>query len=141
MKVKPKRINKNTEETLKQVPYVGNSECSTQKNIKEDEQAFRKMNNVKSRNKPPDGGEEQKPLVNVEDASCNLIMGIHTKDLYDFSSPGLIIFYTSPQEVLQMEPITYKVQQVLSRIKRNSNITNVRDTILADAAESSTDGN
>ena len=34
------------------------------------------MKQVKSGNKPPDGGVEQKILVNVEDASCILMMGI-----------------------------------------------------------------
>ena len=66
-------------------------------------------------------------------------MGITTKEWYDIPSPGLMFFQTSPQEVLQMEPIRYKSQEMFSRNKVNNNIMCVRDTILAPAEESSID--
>ena len=37
------------------------------------------MKQIKSGNKPPDGGGEQKTLVNVEYASCIIMMGTPTK--------------------------------------------------------------
>ena len=40
-------------------------------------EAFRKMKQDKSPNKPPGGG-DQKALVNVKDASCSLVMGYPT---------------------------------------------------------------
>ena len=47
--------------------YAGNSECSTQKNLKEDAESFRKTKQVKYGNNPPGGGVEKNTLVNVED--------------------------------------------------------------------------
>ena len=69
------------------------------------------------------------------------MMGIPTKEWDDLPSPGLMFWQTSSQEVLQMEPITDKFQEVLSRKKRNPNIMCVRDTILASEAESGIDKN
>ena len=84
---------------------------------------------------PPDGGGQQRTLVNVEDASCSLMMGIPTEEWDYLPSPGLMFYHNSSQEVLQMKLITDKVQEVLSRNKHNANIMHVGDTILADAAE------
>ena len=80
-------------------------------------------------------------MVNVEDVSCSLMIGIPTKEWDDLPSPGIIFFQTLSHEVLHMEPITNKVQEVLSRNKRNSNIMLLLDNILADAAESGIDEN
>ena len=60
--------------------------------------------------------------------------GILTKEWDDIPYPGIIFFQTSPQEVLQMEPITDKVQEVFSRNKHNAKIIDAVDTIL-DASE------
>ena len=46
--------------------------------------------------------EEKKSLVNVEDASCILMMGIPTKELDDLPSPGFVFFQASSQEVLHI---------------------------------------
>ena len=62
--------------------------------------------------------------------------GILTKEWDDIPYPGIMFFQTSPQEVLQMEPITGKVQEVFSRNKHNTTIIRVGDTILAAATES-----
>ena len=48
-------------------------------NIKEDAESFRKTKQGKSEKIPPDGGGYQKTLLNVEDASCSLVMGIPIK--------------------------------------------------------------
>ena len=85
-------------------------------------------------NKPPYGGGEQKKLVNVEDSLCSIIMGIPTKEWDDLPSPGVMFLHTSPQEVLYMEPITYKFQEVFSHKKLNANIISVGDTILSAVA-------
>ena len=80
--------------------YYGNSKFPTQTKLKEDAEAFRNLKQEKSSNKPPGGG-DQKSLVNVKDASFNLIMGYLTKEWDEPPSPGLIIFQTSTQEVPQ----------------------------------------
>ena len=59
------------------VYYAGNNYCPTQSRLKEDAEAFRKMNQEKSSNKPP-GGRDQKALVNAKDALCSLMMGSPT---------------------------------------------------------------
>ena len=69
------------------------------------------------------------------------MMVIPTKDWDDLPYPGLMFYQTSSQEVLHMEPITYKVQEVFSHNKRNDNIMLVGDIILAAAAEDSIDEN
>ena len=68
------------------------------------------MKQGKYGNKTPDREGEQKTLVNVEYASCSLMMDITTKEWDDITSPGLMFYQTSSQEVLYMEPITYKFQ-------------------------------
>ena len=57
--------------------YAGNKYCPTQARLKEGAEAFRKMKQEKSSNKPPGEG-DQKALVNVKDASCSLVMGYPT---------------------------------------------------------------
>ena len=59
--------------------YAGNNDYSTQARLKEDAEAFRKVKQEKSSNKPPGGG-DQKALVNVKDASCSLMMGSPTDE-------------------------------------------------------------
>ena len=65
------------------------------------------MKQVKYGNKHPDGGGEQKTLVNVEDALCSLVMGIPAKEWEDLPYPVLKLWQTSSQEVLQMDTIIY----------------------------------
>ena len=60
------------------VHYAGKKYCPTQARLKEDAEAFRKIKQEKSSNKPPCGG-DQKALVNVKDASCSLMMGSPTE--------------------------------------------------------------
>ena len=69
--------------------YFGNSDCPTQSKLKEDVEAFRNMNQDKSSNKPPGGG-DHKSLVDVRDASCSLVMGSPTEEWGEPPSPGLI---------------------------------------------------
>ena len=52
--------------------------------------AFRKTNQGKSGINPPGGGREQKILVNAEDASCSLMMGVPTREWDDLPYPGLM---------------------------------------------------
>ena len=80
--------------------YAGNIECSTKTKLKEDAEAFRKMKKEKSANKTPGGG-YQKALVNVKNASCNIMMGTPTEEWGDPPSPGLMLCQTSTKEVLQ----------------------------------------
>ena len=54
--------------------YAWNNDCPTQAMLKEDAEAFRKMNQFKYSNKTPGGG-DQKSLVNFKDALCSLLMG------------------------------------------------------------------
>ena len=61
------------------VHYAGNNDCPTQARLKEDAEAFRKMKQEKSSNKPPGGG-DQKALVNVKYASFSLMMGSPTNE-------------------------------------------------------------
>ena len=91
------------------------------------------MKQVKYGNKPPDGGGEQKTLVNVEDASCIVMMGIPIKEWYYLPYPGTVLYQTSSHKVLQMYSNTDEAQEVFSKNKQNSNIMRVGDTIL-DAA-------
>ena len=63
------------------------SEFSTQTNLKEYVETFRKMKQGKYDNKPPDGVGKLNILENVEDASCRLMLGIPKKHSNDFSSP------------------------------------------------------
>ena len=93
------------------------------------------MKQVKYGNKPPDGGGEQKTLVNVEDASCIIMMGIPTKEWYYLPYPGIIFYQTSSHKVLHIYHNTYESQEVFSQNKHNSNIMCVVDSILAAAAE------
>ena len=58
-------------------PYAGNSDCPTQAKLREDVEAFRKINQEKFSNKPTGGG-DQKSLVNVKDALCSLMIGYPT---------------------------------------------------------------
>ena len=66
--------------------YAGNNDFPTQDRLKEDAEAFRKMKQDKSSNKPPGGG-DQKALVNVKYASCSLLMGSPTKEWVELPSP------------------------------------------------------
>ena len=114
--------------------YAGNSDCQTQANIKEDAEAFRRTNQDKSSNNPP-GGEYQKSLVNVKDASYSLMMGAPTEEWAKLPSHGLMYCQTSTQEVPQTEPINNSLR------KGNYSIMHVGDTILAAAVESRIDEN
>ena len=78
-------------------------------------------------------------LVNVEDSSCSIMMGIPPIEWDHLQSPIFMFFQTSSQEVLQMEPIIDKVQEALLHKKQDSNIMHVGDTILAAAEESGID--
>ena len=78
-------------------------------------------------------------MVNAVYASCSIMMRIPTDEPYDLPSPLLVFFQTSSQEVLQMEPITEKFQEVFSRKKLNVTIMPVGDTILDDPAEDGID--
>ena len=68
------------------------------------------MKQGKYGNKPPYGRGEQKKLVNVEDASCILMMGIPTKEWDDLPYTGLVLCHTSSHKVFQMDPNTYESQ-------------------------------
>ena len=68
-----------------------------QKNIKENAESFRKIKDGKFGNKPPNGEGEKKSLVNVENASCSLMIGIPTKVWYDLQYTGIIFLQTSSQ--------------------------------------------
>ena len=70
------------------------------KNIKEDAEVFSNMKQLKSGDKPPDGGGEQKTLVNVEDASCILMMVILTKELNYLPYRGIVFYQTSSHKFL-----------------------------------------
>ena len=52
-----------------------------------------------------------------------------------------MFWLTTSQEVLQMEPITYKAQGVLLHNKCNANIMCVVDTIVDDVSEAGIDKN
>ena len=93
------------------------------------------MKQVKYGNKPPDGGGEQKILVNVEYASCIIMMGIPTKELDYLPYPGIMFYQTSSHKVLHIYHNTYESQEVLSQIKHNSNIMCVVYSILTASAE------
>ena len=80
-------------------------------------------------------------MVNVEDASCSLMTRITNKEWGDIPYPGLMFYQTSSQEVMTINPITDKDQEVLSHNKRNDNIILVKDIILAAIAEPSIDEN
>ena len=80
-------------------------------------------------------------MVNVEYASCSLMMGIPTKEWDEPPYTGLMFFQTSSKEVLHMEPLTDKPQELFSCNKRNTNIMRVVDTILDAALESGIDKN
>ena len=69
--------------------YAENNDCPTQARLKEDAEAFRKMNQEKSSNKPPGGG-DQKALVNVKDSLCSLMMGYPTDEWGELPSPGIM---------------------------------------------------
>ena len=84
---------------------MGNSKCSTQKKLKEDAEAFRKIKQGKYEIKSPDGGGEN-ILVNDEDASCSLMMVTPIRELDNLLSLGRMFFQTSSQEYFQVEPIT-----------------------------------
>ena len=80
--------------------------------------------------------EENKKIVNVKDASCSIVMGIHTKEWDDLPSPGLMFCQTLSQEVLHKNPSTDKIKEAFSHNNGNTSIIHVVDTILADAEES-----
>ena len=121
--------------------YVENSECTTQTNFKEYVEALGKMKRGKYSNKPPDVVGEQNILVNVEDASCSLVLGIPTKEWYNIPFPWLMFCQTLSQEVLQMDTNTYKSQEVFLYNNNNSNIMLVGYTILVAEVESVIDNN
>ena len=69
------------------------------------------------------------------------MMGIPTKEWGNIPYPGLMFFQNFSQKVLNMEPITYKVQKLLSRNKRKINTMCVVYIILDDTLESGIDEN
>ena len=93
------------------------------------------MKQLKSGNKPPDGGGEQKKLVNVEDTSCILMMRILTKELDYLPYPGIVLYQTSSHKLLQIYLNIYEYQEVFLKNKHNANIIFVGDNILAASAE------
>ena len=92
--------------------YAGNNNFPSQARLKEDAEAFRKMKQEKSSNKPPGGG-DQKSLVNVKDALCSIMMGSPTDEWGELPSPGLMFFQTSTQEARQNESINNSVRRVI----------------------------
>ena len=92
------------------------------------------MNQEKSSNKPPGGG-EHKSLVDIIDALCSLMMGSPTEEWGKLSYPGLVFCQNSTQEVQQTESINNSVS------KGDTIIMHVGDNILADAAEAGIDEN
>ena len=92
------------------------------------------MNQEKSPNKPPGGG-DQKALVNVKDAFCSLMMESPIKEWGKLPSHGLMLCQTSTQEVPQTEPINNSLK------KGNASVIHVGNTILADTAEAGIDEN
>ena len=103
--------------------YYVNSECPTQTNLKKDEEAFRKMKQGKSSNKPPDAG-DQKSLVSVKYALYSLTIGAPTEEWGEPPSTGLMLCETSTQEVIHTERINDNIK------KGNTSIMHVGDTIL-----------
>ena len=116
------------------VHYAGNNDFPTIARLKEDAEAFRKMKQEKSSNKPPGGGDQKAP-VNVKDASCSLMMVSSTDEWVELPSPGLMLFQTSTQEAWKNQSINNSVR------KGDASIMHVGDTILADAAEARIDEN
>ena len=90
--------------------YAGNNDFPTQARLKEDAEAFIKMKQEKSSNKPPGGG-DQKALVNVKDASCSLMMGSPTDEWGELTSPGLMVCQTSTQETRKNQSINNSVRK------------------------------
>ena len=80
-------------------------------------------------------------MVNVEDASCRLVMGIPAKEWYYLPSPGIVFYKTSSQAVLKMEFNAEVSQEAISHYDYKYNIMCVGDTILAGAAEAVIDEN
>ena len=74
-----------------------NSELYTQNKLKEDAEAFREMNKLKYGEKSPDREGEKKTLVNVEDASFSIDVGIPTEEWDGLPVPGIVFCQTSPQ--------------------------------------------
>ena len=116
------------------VHYAGNNECPNQARLKEDTEAFSKINQEKYSNNPPGGG-DQKALVNIKEALCSLMMGPPTEEWGKLPSPGLMLCQPSTQEVLQTEPIN----NIGS--KGDASIMHVGNTILAAEAEARVDEN
>ena len=103
--------------------YAGKNKCPTQARLKEDAEAFRKMKQEKSSNKPPGGG-DQKSLINVKDASCSLMMGFPTDEWGELPSTGLMFWQASTQEARQNQYINNIVR------KGDARIMHVGNTIL-----------
>ena len=99
------------------------------------------MKQVKSGNKPLYGGGEQNTVVDVEDASCNVMMVIPTEEWDDLPYHGFMLCQTSSKEFFRMDPIIDKSQELFSHNKCNENIIHVGDNILYAASESGIDGN
>ena len=116
------------------VHYAGNNDCPTKDKLKEDAEAFRKMKQEKSSNKPPGGG-DQKALVNVKDALCSLMMGSPTDEWGELLSHGLMLCQTLTQEARQNQYINNSVR------KSDSSIMHVGNTILAASEEAGIDEN
>ena len=114
--------------------YSGNNDCPTQSRLKEDSEAFRKMKQEKSSNKPPGGG-DQKALVNVKYVSCSLIIVPPTKEWGEIPSSVLMFCQTSTQETRQTESINNSLS------KGDSSIMHVGNTILDSEAEAGVDEN
>ena len=68
-------------------------------------------------------------------------MVIPAKEWYNLPSPGLMFCQTSQQEVLKVQSITDEFKEAFLRNKLNTNVMRVLDTIMATAAEASTDEN
>ena len=49
-------------------------------------------------------------MLNVEDVSYSIVMGVTTKEWDDKPSPTIMFCQTSSKKVFQMEPITDKTQ-------------------------------
>ena len=80
------------------VHYTVKNYCPTQARPKEDAEEFRKLNQDKSSNKPPVGG-DHKSLVNLKDSLCSLMTGSPTEEWGKLLSPGLMFYQTSTQNV------------------------------------------
>ena len=81
--------------------YTGNNYCPTQFRLIEDAEAFRKMNQEKSSNKPPGGGDHEE-LVSCKDALCSLMMGYPNENGVNYH---LLASYTAKPQLKRSDKL------------------------------------